>query len=208
MRNIRSLCGTENMTDNFSLPLILASRSPRRRELLRQCNVEFTVEVSPAEELDTASETGRLPEINARLKAAAVADNNPEAWVLGADTMIVFNGSAIGKPSDMDEAAQFLRAFSGRTHQVITGMALICRKKNIEEVWSAVSEVTFKELDEKTISCYLEQVEVLDKAGAYAIQEHGELIVEKFSGELENIVGLPLKKLRELLTKYAIGDKL
>ncbi len=208
MRNIRSLCGTENMTDNFSLPLILASRSPRRRELLRQCNVEFTVEVSPAEELDTASEIGRLPEINARLKAAAVADNNPEAWVLGADTMIVFNGSAIGKPSDMDEAAQFLRAFSGRTHQVITGMALICRKKNIEEVWSAVSEVTFKELDEKTISCYLEQVEVLDKAGAYAIQEHGELIVEKFSGELENIVGLPLKKLRELLTKYAIGDKL
>lgn len=190
------------------VPLILASRSPRRSELLRQCAVDFTVEVSPAEELASAGDIRQLPELNAALKAAAVADKNPDSWVLGADTMIVFENSAIGKPADLAEAAGFLRAFSGREHQVITGMALICRSKNIEELWSETSVVRFKTLDEKTISEYLAQVEVLDKAGAYAIQERGDLIVEEFSGELENIIGLPLKKLSSLLKKYAICDKL
>jgi septum formation protein len=144
--------------------------------------------------------------LNAALKAAAVADRNPAKWVLGADTMIVFENSAIGKPADLAEAARFLRRFSGKSHQVITGMALICRQKQVEELWSETSVVSFKNLSDETIREYLEKVDVLDKAGAYAIQEHGESIVEKFSGEIENIVGLPLINLRKLLNKYSIGD--
>jgi septum formation protein len=186
--------------------LILASRSPRRSELLRQCNVDFSVEISPAEELDSAPDITALPMLNAALKAAAVADRNPAKWVLGADTMIVFENSAIGKPADLAEAARFLRRFSGKSHQVITGMALICRQKQVEELWSETSVVSFKNLSDETIREYLEKVDVLDKAGAYAIQEHGESIVEKFSGEIENIVGLPLINLRKLLNKYSIGD--
>ena len=188
------------------MALILASRSPRRSELLRQCGVDFSVEISPVQELDNAPDITALPQLNAALKAAAAADRNPEKWVLGADTMIVFENSAIGKPADLAEAAHFLRRFSGKSHQVITGMALICRSKQVEEVWSETSVVTFKNLSDEVIREYLDKVEVLDKAGAYAIQEHGEVIVEKFSGEIENIVGLPLKKLRELLNKYSIGD--
>lgn len=188
------------------MALILASRSPRRSELLRQCGVDFSVEISPVQELDNAPDITALPQLNAALKAAAAADRNPEKWVLGADTMIVFENSAIGKPADLAEAAHFLRRFSGKSHQVITGMALICRSKQVEELWSETSVVTFKNLSDEVIREYLDKVEVLDKAGAYAIQEHGEVIVEKFSGEIENIVGLPLKKLRELLNKYSIGD--
>ena len=188
--------------------LILASSSPRRRELLRRCQVDFTVEISPAEELSHAENMSILPELNAALKAGAVAEKHPDSWVLGADTMIIFENSAIGKPADLTDAANLLRKFSGKSHQVITGMALICSSRNIKEVWSEISVVRFKTLNDATIREYLNRVEVLDKAGAYAIQEHGDLIVEEFSGELENIVGLPLKKLRQLLTKYSIGGKL
>ena len=120
------------------MALILASRSPRRSELLRQCGVDFSVEISPVQELDNAPDITALPQLNAALKAAAAADRNPEKWVLGADTMIVFENSAIGKPADLAEAAHFLRRFSGKSHQVITGMALICRSKQVEEVWSMV----------------------------------------------------------------------
>ena len=187
---------------------ILASKSPRRQELLRRCGIDFAVEISDAEELDFAENISELPALNALAKAAAVADRHPTSWVLGADTMIIFENRAIGKPADLDEAAEFLQRFSGKTHQVITGMALICRATQNEFVWSEVSEVKFKTLTADIVAHYLDKVTVLDKAGAYAIQEYGDLIVEHFTGELENIVGLPLKKLRKLLTKYAIGDKL
>jgi len=183
-------------------PLILASASPRRRELLQSCAVDFTVKVAPVNELDRAEDLRHLPQDNALLKAQAVAVDHPQSLVIGADTMIIFDGKAIGKPADLDEAAAFLRAFSGKSHEVVTGVALICREKQICEVWSEVSVVKFKTLSEAVISEYLRQVRVLDKAGAYAIQEHGELIVESFTGEVENIVGLPLKKLQDLLKKY------
>ena len=101
-----------------------------------------------------------------------------------------------------------LRNFSGKCHEVVTGVALICQQTGVCEVWSETSTVKFKTLSDTVIREYLSEVQVLDKAGAYAIQEHGEAIVESFSGELENIVGLPLKKLQNLLTKYAIGGKL
>lgn len=188
-------------------PLILASRSPRRRELLRRCGVDFTVQSAEVEELGFDGNPAALPELNARLKAAAVAEKFPSCWVLGADTMILFENRAIGKPQDLDEAFAMLKRFSGKIHEVVTGMALIHQDEGVCEVWSEFSQVKFKDLSDGVIREYLEKVPVLDKAGAYAIQDHGGAIVESFSGEMENVVGMPLKKLQELLKKYSIGGK-
>ena len=178
------------------MELILASKSPRRCELLRRCGFDFKVVTADTCELTTAPDLRFLPEKNALLKARAVAEKYPDSLVLGADTMILFDGKAVGKPADQAEAARFLRDFSGRTHEVVTGLAL-CFPGGREESWHEVSQVRFKTLTETVIDEYLRLVPVLDKAGAYAIQEHGEMIIENFSGELENIIGLPLMKLQK-----------
>jgi len=181
------------------MELVLASASPRRAELLAGCGVSFTIHPVEVGELSYAPEIARLPELNAALKADAAGEIFPAKMVLGADTMIIFQGRAIGKPADLAEARQMLREFSGKTHEVVTGMALVCRQQNFRQVWSETSQVTFKTLDETAIGSYLNSVEVLDKAGAYAIQEHGDEIISSYTGELANIIGLPLKKLCRLL---------
>lgn len=184
---------------------ILASASPRRRALLHSLGAAFTAECADTEELaGGGADPRRLPELNALRKASAVAARHPGALVLGADTVIVFRGEVIGKPADETQAAEFLRAFSGETHEVVTGMALVSPAAGIEEVWHETSQVTFRPLDEETIRRYLAAVPVLDKAGAYALQEHGEMIVEKFTGERENIVGLPLVRLRKFLEDFSL----
>lgn len=179
--------------------LILASESPRRRELLKRIVPEFTVLSPQIEELEDGAELEKIPQENALLKAAAVADLYPEAFVLGADTAVFAGGKMLGKPASEAEAAAMLRSLSGRTHKVISGVALICRKKNWSSLWSVVSEVTFKELSSREIADYMAVVNVLDKAGAYAIQEHPELLGATWQGELENIIGLPLVKLQKIL---------
>lgn len=186
--------------------LILASKSPRRSELLRRCGVDFSVKALDARELTYFEPLELLPEKNALIKASATAAVEPDSWVLGADTMIIFDGRAIGKPGSPAEAFEMLLDFSGRTHKVVTGLALINQARQITLSWSETSEVTFKTLAPETVDRYLASVEVMDKAGAYAIQEHGELIIEKFTGELENIIGLPLKKLQILLKEYSIQE--
>jgi septum formation protein len=188
-------------------PLILASKSPRRCELLRRCGVDFEQFSSEVQEVSSGEDIVLLPQKNAELKAAAAAEVFPDRWVLGADTMIIFQDHAIGKPQDMADAAEILQKLSGRQHRVVTGMALLNRQKNIREVWRETSVVSFKKLDARTIAAYLAAVDVMDKAGAYAIQENGGMIVESFTGELENIIGLPLKKLQTLLNRYAVAGK-
>ncbi len=188
------------------MKLILASKSPRRSELLRRCGFDFTVKCVPAEELGDFPELALLPQENARRKAAAAAEFYPDDLILGADTMIIFDGKAIGKPADAADAAEILRNFSGKAHDVVTGIALICRSRNICELWSETSQVRFKTLDDATVKSYIRQVDVLDKAGAYAIQEHGEMIIAGYSGELENIIGLPLKKLQMRLNELLSGQ--
>ena len=182
------------------LELILASKSPRRSELLQRCGVDFSVCTADVPELETAQNLRDLPRLNALKKAMAVSFLHPDKLVLGADTMIIFENQAVGKPRDMADAFRLLRDFSGKEHEVITGIAF-CSGGKEESSWSESSVVQFKELSDETIESYLSKVEVLDKAGAYAIQEHGELIIESFSGELENIVGLPLRKLTAFLQK-------
>ena len=175
--------------------LILASGSPRRRELLEKAGVEFDVIVSSAEEIhDNSLAMGELCETNARLKAEAVACDHTDAAVIGADTLVFVDGIALGKPKDIEEARTMLRKLSGRTHQVCSGVCVAGpgEKRN---TFHEVTEVIFHTLSEELIETYLEKTSPLDKAGAYGIQDHGEMIVERISGNFDNVMGLPVELL-------------
>jgi septum formation protein len=184
------------------LPLILASGSPRRRELLRERGVEFEVVTAGVAELDAATSPGLAPAelaiANARLKAAAVTRLRPGRWVLGADTVVALAGRIFGKPASLEEAGDFLRALSGRTHEVMTGVTLLSPEGG-EASFHEISHVTFRILSDDIITRYLAEVPVLDKAGGYALQERGEWIVAGVAGSRTNVIGLPVEKLSELL---------
>ena len=182
------------------MPLILASKSPRRRELVARLGYPFEVRAFPAREFaDGELPAAELPARNAELKAHATAERFPDALVVGADTVIVLDGRTIGKPRDLDDARATLAALSGRAHDVVTGVALLCVSKRFRRVWSETSTVRFKPLSPETIEEYLKLVDVLDKAGAYAIQEHGELLIERLDGDADNVIGLPLGRLGDEL---------
>ena len=187
--------------------MILASRSPRRKELLSSCGVEFSIYDANVEELtaDCGIPLTELPEKNALLKAQCIAEKFPSELVLGADTMVICDNHALGKPGSLENSVKMLQMLSGRSHEVITGVALVWKEKNFTEVWSETAQVKFKVLSDEQIKQYTGLVNTLDKAGAYAIQEHGELIIDHFDGEIENIIGLPLirlkRQLEELLQK-------
>ncbi|HCN81045.1 MAG TPA: septum formation inhibitor Maf, partial [Verrucomicrobiales bacterium] len=136
---------------------------------------------------------------NARLKCMAVSEEKPESMVIGADTVVTLSGKIYGKPIDLEEAAENLRVFSGRIHEVLTGVVLSCGDQRAEFV--STSFVKFRELNERDIEDYLSKVYVLDKAGGYAAQEHRELIIEKFEGDYQNIIGLPVSLVLDQLHK-------
>ena len=186
------------------MQLVLASLSPRRRELLSRLAYPFEVRSFPTREFsDGELPAEQLPERNAEAKAAAVAERFPDAVVVGADTVIIFDGRIIGKPHDAEDAFRTLTALSGRTHRVVTGVALLRRRDGLREVWSESTAVTFKTLTPETIREYLRRVNVLDKAGSYALQEHGDMLVERVDGDADNVVGLPLARLADLLAHLA-----
>jgi septum formation protein len=182
-------------------PLILASVSPRRADLLHQLGLEFRVVPSAATELHHEHLTPReLCQLNAYRKARAVAKQWPDALVLGADTLVALDRRLYGKPSDLADARRMLSELQGRTHQVVTGVCLIHLRGHCQRIFADATEVTFRTLDAAGIDRYLDQINPLDKAGAYAIQEHGELIVHRISGSFWNVVGLPVERLQvELL---------
>jgi septum formation protein len=185
--------------------LILASSSPRRRELLAQLGVPFDViPAAVTEDEDPASDPRALVAHNAALKAAWVAARHPDAVVLGADTTVYIDRTVLNKPRDLAEARTMLRRLSGRVHTVFTGLAVRRAGDGLELDAGAVSEVTFKPLDEELITTYLAKVDVLDKAGAYAIQEHAGLIVAGYTGSLSNIIGLPLETTKQILTSCGL----
>ncbi len=186
-------------------PLILASASPRRRELLAQLGAVFTVVVANVvEHEDPALDPRVMVARNSALKADHVAALHPEAWVLGADTTVFAEGQALNKPADLDAARAMLRRLSGRAHTVFTGIALRHSKREVREDLGVASEVEFRSLSDADIEDYLRLVHVLDKAGAYAIQEHGERLVSARRGSLSNIIGLPQDEVRELLTRRGV----
>ena len=183
-----------------SPPFILASASARRRELLVELLDDYQVTVAEVEELSSHPEGPiGLVEANARLKAQAVSSDNRDAWVLGADTIVALGDQVFGKPVDAGDAVAMLRRLSGKTHEVSTGLCLIRASAGFEETRVATSEVTFHELNDSVIREYLDAVNPLDKAGGYAIQTRGEMIVERYTGSRSNVIGLPLEMLGEWL---------
>jgi len=185
--------------------LILASASPRRRELLGQLGVPFEVVVADVVEHEDSSTDPRVMVAhNAALKADWVAARHPEAIVLGADTTVFIDGHALNKPRDPAEARAMLRRLSGRTHTVFTGLAVRCVRTNLRIDEGVASEVDFKTLDEAVIERYLSRVHTLDKAGGYGIQDHSELVVAGYRGSLTNIVGLPVETTKQILTRCGL----
>ncbi len=185
--------------------LILASASPRRFELLRQLGVSFTVVPSRAEELhDSALSVRQLCETNARRKAEEVAGRYPDAIILGADTLVAKGSRIFGKPKDLADARRMLTELSGTEHKVVTAVCLVNKADRKEDLFADVTRVTFRPVTREQIENYMELVHVLDKAGAYAIQEHGDLIIEKIDGSHSNVVGLPLEELQKRLSRFGL----
>lgn len=184
--------------------LILASRSPRRSELLRSLGLEF--EVSPSK-VDEITDPEQSPEQNAtniaRDKARWVARQNPGCYVLGADTMVVLDQEIIGQPTDEEDACRILSKLAGKQHRVITGVVLITPETKEYET-AVVSTVSIKTVSENEIRSYIATGEPLDKAGAYAIQGEGSFLVESWEGSYSNIVGLPLEALANLIEQAGL----
>jgi septum formation protein len=188
----------------MSLPsLILASASPRRTDLLRQMGMHFTVVPSTISEIHHDQMTAReVCELNAYRKARSVAKKYPDALVLGADTMVCLETTLFGKPATLEEAYGMLEQLQGRTHEVVTGICLLHLRSHRERIFAERTAVTFHPLDAVKIRRYLTRVNPLDKAGAYGIQEEGDLIVEKISGSYSNVMGLPVERLKAELESW------
>jgi septum formation protein len=179
--------------------LILASASPRRKELLELLQIPFEVIVSEVEEIvDEKLHPAEMVQSLAQQKALSVAKTNPTSFVIGSDTLVVYGGRMLGKPTNKSEAIEMLQMLSGKTHDVFTGVAII----NSEQVHSFYEKtsVTFFSLSDKEIVDYVSTGEPMDKAGAYGIQGYGALLVERISGDYYSVVGLPVARThRELL---------
>lgn len=190
------------------MQLILASASPRRQELLRLIRQDFTVCPADVEESLPPALSGReAAQYLARKKALAVAAAHPDALVLGSDTTVVLGDTILGKPGTPKRAAEMLRLLSGKTHTVITGVAL-AQGTRIESFQSE-TDVTFYPLTEEQIRDYVATGEPLDKAGGYGIQGYGALLVRWISGDFYGVVGLPVAPTARLLNRWnpKQGDK-
>ncbi len=178
-------------------PLILASASPRRSDLLREFGVAFQVVPGRAEEIHPEHLTPHeICQVNAYRKARIVAKKFPDALVLGADTLVCLGTKLLGKPASLKEAHRMLATLQGRTHEVVTGVCLIHLRNHRQRVFAESTTVTFRTLHSDQIRRYLSKVDPLDKAGAYAIQEEGDQIVKQVNGSFSNVVGLPLERLK------------
>ena len=186
------------------IKFILASGSPRRRELLTAIGWEFEVIPSQSEEKPSESETpSELVMRLAREKAAEVAEKYPGRCVLGADTVVTIDGRVLGKPSSEREAAEMIAQLSGREHSVITGVALIAPDGRLLNEYEE-TVVTFRDLSKDEIDAYISRGESMDKAGAYAIQGYGALLVEGIKGCFFNVVGLPLRRVGKMFEEMGI----
>lgn len=190
--------------------LILASTSPRRANLLRESGIAFQV-IRPEVEEWTAEDfpevaPGELVRANARRKAKAVLERNPGKPVLAADTLVICEGKIMGKPADEEMAKQMLGWLSGRIHEVITAAVLMMPggKKSREAV--VRTRVKFRSLAEREVSDYVREVDVLDKAGAYALQDGGDRLVERVEGSRTNVIGLPMETVLPWCEDLAAGD--
>ena len=182
--------------------IILASKSPRRKELLNLLDVEFSIEVRAVNEVfSDRLKTDEVAEYLARLKADAFKSIKPDELIITADTVVVLNDEILGKPKNTSEAQQMLKNLSGKSHLVITG---VCLKTNDRLIsFSSSTKVYFKKLTTSEIDYYIENYQPFDKAGSYGIQEWiGAIGITKIEGSYYNVVGLPIYKLNEELKQF------
>ncbi len=187
------------------MEFILASGSPRRRQLLEQIGLrDFTVRPTDADEsLPAGIHPGEAVErLSARKGMAARLQAGPEALILAADTVVALDGAILGKPGGREEAVSMLTALSGRTHQVYTGVTLIRGEEILTE--HEVTAVTFRPLAAAEIDAYVQSGEPMDKAGAYGIQGLGALLAERLEGDYFNVMGLPLCRLGRMLARFGL----
>jgi septum formation protein len=200
----------EHVREALERPLVLASASPRRADLLTQVGIAYEVRVSDvAEEADEpGADPADVAETHARQKAQDVAGGAPGRLVLGADTVVVLDGRVLGKPADEADARGMLRALSGRAHEVITGVALALDAGGGPVLLAQAhvrTRVVFRELSDAEIEAYVASREPMDKAGGYGIQGRGALLVHEIEGCYFNVVGLPLSRTWALLS--ALGHE-
>jgi len=180
-----------------NMNIILASKSPRRAELLKKEGVEF-IQISPeiSESEQTENSDVRMLAIeNALRKAESVSTQYPDSIVVGADTIVISSeGELFGKPDTEEDALRILSALSGTTHSVVTGVALIAASQKIRKTFMEETRVTMKQMSGEDIRMYVAQNRPFDKAGSYAIQECGDAFVEKIDGDYSNVVGLPVER--------------
>lgn len=183
--------------------IILASASPRRKEILENTNVKFKIMSSMIEELTLDNESPcQMVMRLAFEKGMDIASRQKSDLIISADTIVVLDDIILGKPKDEIQAREMIKSLSGRSHQVITGISLINLDNNKKIIDYVISNVKFKSLSEQDINDYIATKESLDKAGAYGIQGYGALLVDEIQGDYFNIVGLPISRLSDLLKKH------
>ena len=180
-------------------PLILASASPRRRELMAYTGIPFQVITADTEEIKTGDPVALVME-NARRKAQAVGRQHPDSVVLGADTIVYQNGAVLGKPKDQEDARAMLRRLSGAWHTVYTGVCVI-KPIGEQDMRCDASQVQFVPLGDADIERYIASGEPMDKAGAYAVQGRAGMFVSRIEGSYSNVIGLPMHLVRDMLQK-------
>lgn len=187
--------------------IILASGSPRRKKLFEKLQIPFNVEASNyKEDMDLKLKPLELAKALSRGKAEAVAERHKgeDTVIIGADTFVVLNDEILGKPHTSEKAKEMIKKMSGRAHSVITGFTIIDTKSDKRVSRVVESKVYFRKLTDEEIDTYVKTGEPLDKAGAYAIQEFGAVLIKRIEGDYTNIVGLPLAPLIEELKKFGI----
>ncbi len=184
--------------------IILASNSPRRKELLEQVGIDFEVKAASVDEITSQTLPQKVVEELSYIKARAVVQNNPGRIILAADTVVAFDGQILGKPKDEEDALRMLQSLSGRSHYVYTGVTLI-DEDNTCTTFHECTEVKMYENNDDLLRRYIATGEPMDKAGAYGIQGKGAILVEKINGDYNNVVGLPVSRIFKLLfTKYRL----
>jgi septum formation protein len=193
----------KKLTNNANI--ILASKSPRRRYLLEQAGLEFSVIPSGInEDLVSTDSPESYAKRLAEYKAKDVSRTHPDSWVIGADTIVFIDNTILGKPGSPDEARKMLRRLSAKIHQVITGYCICCKAKNRFFSDSIKTDVLFKELTDDEIQWYIHTGEPFDKAGSYAIQGLGTFLVKRIDGSYTNVVGLPVCEIVEFLINEGV----
>lgn len=183
--------------------VILASESVRRRELMNICGIPFyAIAAKIDEKMDSSLSVEDGAMKLALEKAKAISKTHPSQLVIGADTIVVVDHEVLGKPKDIDDARRMLRLLSNKTHRVITGVALVFEEMSVEKTFYEMSEVTFSDLSDEIIDWYLSCKEYRDKAGSYAIQGKGMVLVERLNGDYSNVVGLPMNRLLKEIKEY------